>query len=201
MNSFVHNLDEPKTLIGKSNTSRRLNRAAEHAAKEFSGLPVGVSRWDILSLVKKLQRELGLTSTQTSHLEFLIGYTRDQDWQFGSHPIIYLTVSATAVKRGVSERQVLNIERALNRAGLLCWHDSGNQRRYGYRSDSGDLVSAFGVNLAPLAACYERFCVLVKAVEEKEHAWKQQKMLLLMHKRVLREQIALHPQAKNYWTR
>ncbi|WP_161831234.1 helix-turn-helix domain-containing protein, partial [Pseudovibrio sp. POLY-S9] len=126
----------------------------------------------------KLQRELGLTATQVAHLEFLVGYTRDQDWQSGSNPIVYLTVSATANKRSICERQVLNIERALNRAGLVCWHDSGNLRRFGHRSAGGELLQAFGVNLAPLAASYKRLHRMAQELEQRALVWKQQKTTL-----------------------
>lgn len=185
-------LDEPTADFGVGNTSRQQNESAEVAARSFAGLPVTVSRWDVLSLVKKLQRELGLTATQVAHLEFLVGYTRDQDWQCGSNPIVYLTVSATANKRAICERQVLNIERALNRAGLVCWHDSGNLRRFGHRSADGELIQAFGVNLAPLAANYERLYCMAQELEQRARVWKQQKTTLLLHKRVLREQLTLH---------
>ncbi|WP_193777969.1 replication initiation protein RepC, partial [Pseudovibrio sp. W74] len=185
-------LDEPTAEFGVGNTSRQQNENAEVAARSFAGLPVGVSRWDVLTLVKKLQRELGLTATQVAHLEFLVGYTRDQDWESGSNPIVYLTVSATANKRAICERQVLNIERALNRAGLVCWHDSGNLRRFGHRSATGELIQAFGVNLAPLAASYERLFCMAQELEQRARIWKQQKTTLLLHKRVLREQLTLH---------
>lgn len=180
-----------KFTIG--NTSRHQNDFAEAAARSFSGLPDGVSRWDVLSLVKRLQRELGLTATQVAHLEFLVGYTRDHDWTSGSAPIVYLTVSATAGLRDISERQVCNIERALNRAGLVCWHDSGNQRRFGHRSATGELVQAFGVNLAPLAASYARLYTLASELEHRARIWKQEKTRLLLHKRVLRERMTLNP--------
>ncbi|QUS58991.1 plasmid replication protein RepC [Pseudovibrio brasiliensis] len=186
-------LDEPTADFGVGNTSRQQNESAEVAARSFSGLPVAVSRWDVLSLVKKLQRELGLTATQVAHLEFLVGYTRDQDWQSGSNPIVYLTVSATANKRAICERQVLNIERALNRTGLVCWHDSGNLRRFGHRSADGELIQAFGVNLAPLAASYERLYCMAQELEQRARVWKQQKTTLLLHKRVLREQLTSRP--------
>ncbi|MGH0004696.1 plasmid replication protein RepC [Pseudovibrio ascidiaceicola] len=185
--------DEPTAVFGIGNTSRQQNEKAEVAARSFAGLPVGVSRWDVLSLVKKLQRELGLTATQVAHLEFLVGYTRDQDWNEGSNPIVYLTVSATANTRVICERQVLNIERALNRASLVCWHDSGNLRRFGHRSADGELLQAFGVNLAPLAASYERLYRMAQELEQRARVWKQQKTTLLLHKKVLREQLTLHP--------
>ncbi|SDQ36959.1 Replication protein C C-terminal region [Pseudovibrio sp. Tun.PSC04-5.I4] len=185
--------EQPARLFGIGNTSRQQNECAEAAAKTFNGLREGVSRWEPLSLVKRLQSELGLTATHVAHLEFLVGYTRDQDWSYGSNPIVYLTVSATANKRGISERQVLNIERALNRVGLVCWHDSGNQRRYGHRSKTGELKEAYGVNLAPLAALYDRLLGLVEEQEQRARVWKQEKAAVLLCKRVLREQLTLTP--------
>ncbi len=183
----------PSFNFGIGNTSRQLNERAEEAAKNFAGLPEGVSHWDAL-LVLKRAKPAGLTGTLTSHLEFLMGYTRLQDWQAGSSPVVYLTVSAIASRRGISERQVLNIERALNRLGLLCWHDNGNKRRYGHRSADGELKEAYGVNLAPLAALFNDLSDIVEGQEQRARIWKEHKQALLLHKRVLREKLTLMPE-------
>ncbi|SDR48978.1 helix-turn-helix domain-containing protein [Pseudovibrio sp. Tun.PSC04-5.I4] len=183
----------PTKIVGIGNTSRQQNEMAEEAAKDFVGLPDGVSHWDVLSLLKRARLAMNITGALISYLEFLMGFTRLQDWQPGSSPIVYLTVSAAASRRGISERQVLNIERALNRLGLLCWHDSGNKRRYGHRSPSGELKEAYGVNLAPLAALYERLLDLVEGQEQRALIWKQEKAGVQIHKRVLRERLTLNP--------
>ncbi|WP_159436493.1 plasmid replication protein RepC [Pseudovibrio sp. Tun.PSC04-5.I4] len=185
--------EQPARLFGIGNTSRQQNEMAEKAAKDFKGLPEGVSHWDVLSLLKRARLAMNLTGALISYLEFLMGFTRLQDWQSGSSPIVYLTVSATASRRGISERQVLNIERALNALGLLCWHDSGNKRRYGHRSPSGELKEAYGVNLAPLAALYDRLLDLVEGQEQRALIWKQEKAVVQIHKRVLRERLTLNP--------
>ncbi len=181
-------------IFGIGNTSRQLNERAEEAAKNFAGLPEGVSHWDVLSLLKRAKLVVGLTATLISYLEFLMGFTRPQDWQAGSSPVVYLTVSAIASRRGISERQVLNIERALNRLGLLCWHDSGNKRRYGHRSADGELKEAYGVNLAPLAALFNDLSDIVEGQEQRARIWKEHKQALLLHKRVLREKLTLMPE-------
>ncbi|WP_161831174.1 replication initiation protein RepC [Pseudovibrio sp. POLY-S9] len=183
----------PTSLFEFGNTSRQQNEFAEIAAKNFSGLPEGVSRWDVLSLVKRLHRALKLTTTQIAHLEFLIGYTREQDWCNGSSPIVYLTVGLTAKKRGICERQVLNIERSLNKIGFLCWRDSGNHRRYGQRSSTGKLEVAFGVNLSPLAASFDRLLRLAENRDQRELKWKQEKAKFLHYKRILRERLKSEP--------
>ncbi len=180
-------------IFGIGNTSRQLNERAEETAKNFAGLPEGVSHWDVLSLLKRAKLVVGLTATLISYLEFLMGFTRPQDWQAGSSPVVYLTVSAIASRRGISERQVLNIERALNRLGLLCWHDSGNKRRYGHRSADGELKEAYGVNLAPLAALFNDLSDIVEGQEQRARIWKQEKACVQLHKRILREKLTSNP--------
>ncbi len=121
-------------------------------AREFSGLPDGMTRFDLIHLVRDAGACVGMTRRQIEHLEFLITYTRDRDWTAGERPVVYLTVMSTARARQVSERQVRNLEYGLSDAGALTWNDSGNHRRTGRRDADGRIVFAYGVDLSPLVS-------------------------------------------------
>jgi len=132
------------------------------AAEDFEGLPENVTHFDILKLVKRVGKEVGFTSRMIQLLEYYILFTKEQDWREGSRPIIYQSLYKTALDFGVGERQIQKLEQSLFEAGALTWNDSGNHKRYGTRSDNGDIHYAFGVDLSPLAC-------LRSVLEQKYH--------------------------------
>jgi replication initiation protein RepC len=81
-----------------------------------------------------------------------MAYTRDIDWEEGSRPIVYQSLTRTALDLGISERQVQTLEKLLFERGAITWNDSGNLRRYGVRDEkTGKILYAYGVDLTPLA--------------------------------------------------
>ena len=85
-------------------------------------------------------------------LDYYMAFTRDLDWEEGSSPIVYQSLSRTALDLGVSERQIQKLEKALFEVGAITWNDSGNHRRYGQRcQETGRINYAYGVDLTPLA--------------------------------------------------
>ena len=131
--------------------------------EDFAGLEQGVNHYDLLLLVKKIGREAGFTPRMIHLLEYYMMYTRDIDWEQGSRPIVYQSLSRTALDLNISERMVQKLEKALFEAGAISWHDSGNHKRYGQRdAETGHILYAFGVELTPLA-------YLKPMLEEKLH--------------------------------
>ena len=128
------------------------HRKSYEQAEEFTGLDANVNRYDLLLLVKRMGKQAGFTPRMINLLDYYMAFTRDIDWEQGSSPIIYQSLSRTALDMGISERQVQRLEQSLFKAGALTWHDSGNHRRYGKRCDkSGRILFAYGVDLTPLA--------------------------------------------------
>ncbi|MCB1593246.1 MAG: hypothetical protein KDI90_12435, partial [Alphaproteobacteria bacterium] len=133
---------------------------------EFQGLPENVTHFDILKLVKRVGRELGMTERMIQLLEYYLLFTRDQDWSANARPIVYQSLYKTARDFGVGERQIQKLEQTLFEIGALTWQDSGNHKRYGMRDeDSGDILFAYGVDLSPLASLYP---LLLQKYEEKQ---------------------------------
>jgi replication initiation protein RepC len=141
-------------LPGRAITSHTLK--IKTIADTFQGLPEGVTRYDLLDLVKRVGREMGFTPRLITHLEYLVRYTQDQDWLAGRRPIVYQTVTTMAHELGLGERQINNLERQLHALGALTWQDSGNHRRHGCRDGTGRIRFAYGIDLSPLSALYDR---------------------------------------------
>lgn len=151
-------------------------RGMDHISEEFDGLPEGVSRVDLLYLIKDAGPYVGMTPAMINLLEYYLRFTRDCDWSDGGRPIVYQSLTKTARDFDVSERQIQYLEKRLCEAGALTWNASGNNKRFGVRHErSGEIKFAYGVDLSPLAVLRE---TLEKKKEEKQaidEAWYETK--------------------------
>ncbi len=175
MSTYLQNIAELKQGRG-GRISSSSHRKSYAQAEDFTGLEENVNRYDLLLLVKRMGKKAGFTPRMISLLDYYMAFTRDIDWEQGSSPIIYQSLSKTALDMGVSERQVQRLEQSLFEAGALTWHDSGNHRRYGKRCDqTGRILYAYGVDLTPLAYLKAS---LEKKLQEKllyDQAWMETK--------------------------
>ncbi|PJB70933.1 MAG: hypothetical protein CO093_06495 [Alphaproteobacteria bacterium CG_4_9_14_3_um_filter_47_13] len=166
---------QPTTGISGGRRSSPKFRETIAIAEDFSGLPEGVTHFDLLKLVKRAGREIGFTSKMIELLEYYILFTRPQDWEEGAQPIVYQSLYKTALHFSVGDRQIQKIEQALFDVGALTWNDSGNHKRYGVRAETGEIIYAYGVDLSPLAHLRP---VLEKKMHEKQMrdvAWMETK--------------------------
>lgn len=166
MNNHLINLAELKQSRG-GRISSSSHRKSYAQVEDFMGLEENVNRYDLLLLVKRMGKKAGFTPRMINLLDYYMAFTRDQDWEQGSSPIIYQSLAKTALDMGVTERQIQRLEQSLFEAGALTWHDSGNHKRYGKRDETGRIVFAYGVDLTPLA-------YLKASLEEK---WQEKKMI------------------------
>ena len=170
-------------------SSAKLRNTIEQC-EDFTGLEEGVNRYDLLLLVKRAGKHCGFSSKMIQLLDYYMAYTRDIDWEQGSRPIVYQSLSRTALDMGVSERQIQRLEQSLFEAGAITWNDSGNHRRYGQRcEDSGQILYAFGVDLTPLA--YLRAELKAKLEEKQlyDRAWMETKRQISYYRRQIRSMI------------
>src|SRR5690606_1300169 len=102
-------------------------------------------------------------------------------------PVVFQSLSRTALDLGVSERQIQKLERRLFEIGAVAWHDSGNHKRFGRRNPkTGKLLFAYGVDLTPLAYLKQQ---LEEKLEEKQRyndQWQATKRAVSEHRRQLR---------------
>lgn len=96
-------------------------------------------------------------------VDLLFSWTKPQDWQCGSTPIVWPSNALLAEKLGVCVRQVQNLLKLAQNYGLIAFRDSPNGHRCGQRNEDGSLRWAYGIVLAPIAARYDEF---VRAAED-----------------------------------
>lgn len=166
-------------------------RQSLEACEDFSGLEDNVNRYDLLLLVKRAGKVCGFLPRMIELLDYYMSFTREIDWEEGGQPIVYQSLSKTALDLGVSERQIQKLENALFKAGAITWQDSGNHRRYGQRClDTGMILYAYGVDLSPLASL--RPVLEEKLAEKKlyDAAWLEAKRQISWYRRQVRGLLA-----------
>ena len=150
MTQIAHSILSRRSRGGRI-SSPKLRHSIE-LSRDFTGLEENVNRYDLLILVKRVGRLAGFSSKMIELLDYYMSFTRDQDWEEGANPIVYQSLSKTALDVGVTERQIQYLEKALFETGAITWNDSGNHRRYGHRCpETGTILFAYGVDLTPLA--------------------------------------------------
>jgi hypothetical protein len=160
-------------------------------ADDFLGLEEGTNRYDLLLLVKKTGKAAGFTPRMIELLDYYMSYTRDIDWEEGHSPIVFQSLSRTAMDLDGSERQVQKLEKALFEAGAITWNDSGNHRRYGHRCPkTGEILYAYGVDLTPLAYLKPKLQDVLAIKEAHKAEWMQAKRQISGYRRSIRAMIA-----------
>ena len=154
----------------------------------FDGLEEGEDRYSLVLLAKKAGKLAGFTPRAIDLLEYYVAFTTEHDWAGqGAGPIVFQSVTKTALDLGVSERQVQKLEAVLFAAGAITWRDSGNHKRYGRRCpDTGRLVFAFGVDLSPLAQLREPLERLLEEKRRADEAWLETKRQISWYRRQVR---------------
>lgn len=170
MSNLLFSIAELKQGRGGRISSPQYRRAQE-MSEEFAGLESDVNRYDLLLLVKRIGKQAGFTPRMISLLDYYMAFTKDCDWTRGSSPIVYQSLSKTALDLGISERQVQRLEQSLFEAGALSWNDSGNHRRYGKRDDAGRIMYAYGVDLTPLAYLKDALQGKLQEKQMSDAAW------------------------------
>lgn len=124
------------------------------ATLAHGGLPEGVRRIDLLSLVEDLgKRGLSLSSTATRVLRHYVWRSRDDDYRAGRICAVWDRVCRTADDLDLCSRAINDAERELEAKGLIARTTGGNGARSGLRS-GGSIRWAAGINLAPLIERY-----------------------------------------------
>lgn len=162
-------------------------RRSLEVCEAFAGLEPGFGRFDLLLLVKRAGSDAGFTPKMIQLVEYyLTVFTRDIDWEEG-RPIVYQSLSKTALDLGVSERQVQKLEKQLFEIGAIGYVDSGNCKRYGQRDPkTGVILWAFGVDLSPLADLRAELETRLHEKDLYNRAWQETKRKISWHRRQIR---------------
>lgn len=122
-----------------------------------SGLPSGVSRFDLLRLFEQVARPgFGLSSTAVALVRHYVLKTMDADYHSRRICAVWTQACRFAEALGLTPRSINSAERELERAGFIVRNAGINGERNGDRLE-GVITWAAGINLAPLV---ERFAEL-----------------------------------------
>lgn len=151
------------------------------------GLPKGVRRVDLLSLVENLgKRGLGLSSTATRLLRHYVWRSRDDDYRAGRICAVWDRVCRTADDLDLCSRAINDAERELETKGLIARTTGGNGARSGLRS-AGAIRWAAGINLAPLIERYADLKAAWEARSLEQQAVAECKAEIRRLRRLIRE--------------
>lgn len=165
-------------------------RGLARISEDFNGLPQGVTHYDLLHLIKDVGPHAGFTPKMIALLEYYLRFTREGDWQEGGRPIVYQSQAKTAMYFRVSERQIQRLESALFERGALTWDTAANNKRFGVRSETGELLYASGVDLAPLAALRTDLEKKKEEIRLADAAWFETKRQISWYRGRIRSLIA-----------
>jgi hypothetical protein len=186
----IYEFEFSKSGAGGRISSPELRKSQE-LSESFSGLEENIKRYDLLLLVKRVGKGAGFSPRMIELLDYYMSFTREIDWEQGSRPIVYQSLSKTSLDLGVSERQIQHLEKQLFELGAITWNDSGNHKRYGQRDpQSGKIIYAYGVDLTPLA--FLKVELEAKLHEKKlyDQAWLKTKREISQLRRHIKGSIA-----------
>src|SRR4051812_31345026 len=137
--------------------------ATAHTAARFDGMPDGVTvPGQLLAAFKAAAPRLGISLRIVHAIDWLFRFTQPQDWGRGGRPLVWPSASLQQEALGLSPTRVKALNRALIEEGLVVMHDSPNGKRYGKRDGKGQIVEAYGFDLAPIAARHAEFVRLAE---------------------------------------
>lgn len=126
-----------------------------------------IDRNDLYRILDGAKTAVGLSASALETLKHLIGYTRPDDYKGDARPIAWPSNFTLAELAGVTESAIKARLRQLRTLALITMRDAAHGRRRGQRSEAGEIVSAYGIDLSPLRARFEE----LKAAAEAHSAF------------------------------
>lgn len=122
------------------------------AAKEGGNDTGRTEKWQLIRALSEARTAFGLSDRTIAVLEALLSFHQERELD-GAKPIIVFPSNAelSLRSRGMADATLRRHLAALVEAGLILRRDSPNGKRYCRRDDHGEVESAFGFDLSPLA--------------------------------------------------
>ena len=126
-----------------------------------------VERNDLYRILDGAKTAIGLSASALETLKHLISYTRPDDYKGDARPIAWPSNYTLAELAGVTESAIKARLRQLRALALVTMRDAAHGRRRGQRSDTGEIISAYGIDLSPLRVRFQE----LKAAAEAHSAF------------------------------
>ena len=145
--------------------------ATKHQADAWAGTPAGTAkRFTYLNAFGEAAPLLGLPAQAYALVAKLVRLTNQGDWEPGNRPVAWPSNQTMAEELGMSESALKKLLRLLAEKGIIIHRDSPNGNRYGDRGPDGRIITAYGIELTPLAVRHGEFVAIAAAArrERKE---------------------------------
>lgn len=175
-----------------------LAKAEQHAQV---GERIGVPKTQAIVAVKKIAAAIGLKPSDMLLLDTLAAVTQPQDWGEGRRPIVWPSNARLEQQTGFSLPALKRHLRRLAEVGVVSFKDSPNGKRWGTRDTEGNIVEAYGIDLAPLAARAAEFEALHAHIMEEQALCRSLRDKITVTRRIIRAKIekALETRLKGPW--
>ncbi len=138
-----------------------------------------LDRWDLLTLVTSLRRELGLTDRDVMVLRAHLTVLPQGPLLPSGVNVSFMSVTEILERAcGMDARRFRRGEARLEQVGLVRRRLSANGRRFPERDRAGKIVHAYGIDLAPVFDMYPQLLQLQKEIEAERAAIRQRKNAL-----------------------
>jgi replication initiation protein RepC len=168
------------SIVPKPTGFRRMTPGllkADRSAEKFTGFPESVKAYgQLLAAFKAAAPRLGISARVTHAVDFLFSFTKSQDWQPDSRPIVWPSNETLRTALGLERSQIKDIIRRLIELGLITMKDSPNGKRYGHRhpnNETGRITEAYGFDLSLFAVRHAEFVRLAEEHQAERRAMKK----------------------------
>ncbi|NSX56995.1 plasmid replication protein RepC [Parasulfitobacter algicola] len=160
--------------------------ATESLAAQKPDVPQ-YNKWELFRNLCTARVAFGITDRDLTVLNALLTFHKPDALTEDDNLIVFPSNAALSTRaHGMAESTLRRHLAALCQAGLILRHDSPNGKRYATRGEGGELVRAFGFDLAPL---------LIRAMEIADAAQQAERGALALKR--LREEAVL--MARDVW--
>lgn len=154
-------------------------READDACPTHSKPVQSLDRWELLTLVTAMRREIGLTDRDVMVLRAHLTVLPQGPLIASGMNVSFMNVTEILQRAcGMDARRFRRGEARLEEVGLIRRHLSANGRRFPERDRTGQIVQAYGIDLAPIFELYPRLLILQETVTAENLALRQRKNAL-----------------------
>lgn len=157
-----------------------------------------VAKTRAIVAAKRVGAHIGLKAADLLLLDTLAAFTQPQDWGAGRRPIVWASNAYLMEQTGFSLSTLKRHARRLVEVGIIAFQDSPNGKRWGRRDAQGEIVEAYGFDLAPLCARAEELEAIAAQLSAERTLCQRLKRQITIARRCIRARLDVAEKAD--WT-
>lgn len=166
-------------------------RQAHNVCPNEHSKPLSLDRWEFVSLVTELRREMDLSDRDVTVLRAHISALPHGPLNPRNQNISFMGLTEVSERTcGMDERRIRRGETRLEKAGIVIRRLSANGRRFPERDGSGSIVNAYGIDLSPIFEKYLELLDLRNRLNEERLELRQRRNKLSARLRDLLRRLA-----------